>query len=547
MKKIIIIIIAIVTISTSCKKYLDTAYVNPNSPTYADPELVLQSCISAMHRGVAFDARATGFYTRNFSSLSGFYAPERHGYVAGSDIYGDIWRMHYWNMGFNLIDMISNGTAQGKFDYVGAAHALNAWSWVTTADFHGELPVVQAFEKGRLRFDYDNQNVAYEYALRYCDSAQKYFALVSTMTAPTLAVGDQYFFGGNVQRWQRFVNGIKARIYHRYQKKASYVTNQADSVIKYAGLAMQSTADDASVKFNNALVPTEARNFFGPTRNNVGLFRISKFMVDLMVGDATTPGPAFGNIVNDPRIRYIHRPSPDGIYRGIPTYQYADNGTTPTDRRVPNLWGAVGTNTPPSLGLDTGARTFFRNNAPSMMMTYSEMQFLLAEAYFLKGQSSNAYTAYLNGIRGHFAMLNTHYVGYLNNVGVNSSGTVSNMTTVPIPAADLTAFEANTAFCPGAVNLTLKHIMCQKYIALWGWGYVENWVDMRRYDYENTTIYPGFVKGTSLELFPDNAGQLATRVRPRFNSENLWNVDPLNAVGGFAPNYHTKPVWFAQP
>jgi hypothetical protein len=551
MKKIFIIAIVIGAFSTSCKKYLDKAYLNPNNPTLAAPEDVLQSCISSMHRGVAFDARATAFYTQQLSNITGIYQPERHGYTPGSDTYGDMWRSHYWNMGFNIIDMIDNSVKAGKYDYVGAAYALNAWSWVTTADYHGELPVTQAFEKGRLRFDYDNQKVAYDLAIRYCDSAQKYFALASGMSSPTLAIGDKYFFGGNITRWQRFANGMKARIYHRYQKKSTYLTNQVDSVIKYAGLAMQSTADDASVKFDIGNSNTVAYNFFGPIRNNWGGFRISKFTVDLMTGTALVPGAAFGNTVNDPRIRYIQRPSNDGVYRGIESLKFADNPSTPTDTRVPSVWGTVAQTAAPSGGVDTGARTFFRNDAPSMMMTYSEMQFILAEAYFLKGQVNNAYTAYLNGINGHFDMLNTHYIGYLN--ASTTTTTTANThtqvlaTRVQIPAADRAAYLANTNFCPGAVNLTLKQIMCQKYIALWGWGFVECWVDMRRYNYDNVNIYPGYIIGNSIQLYPDNGAKLAERVRPRFNSENLWNVDPLNAVGGFAPDYHTKKCWFSQP
>jgi Starch-binding associating with outer membrane len=260
MKKYSILLAGVILFSTSCKKYLDTAYKNPNSPTYASPETVLQSCISAMHRGIAFDTRAIGFYTQNFANITGLYQPERHGYTPGSDAYGDIWRMHYWNMGYNIIDMIDSGRAAGKFDYVAAAYALNAWSWVTTADVHGELPVRQAFEKGRLSFEYDNQNVAYEYALRYCDSSLKYWTLAGNMSAPTLAIGDQYFYNGDQTKWRRFVNGMKARIYHRYQKKSTYLTKEADSVIKYAGLAMQSTNDDASVKFNMAFVDVTARS-----------------------------------------------------------------------------------------------------------------------------------------------------------------------------------------------------------------------------------------------------------------------------------------------
>ena len=74
MKRILIFLIAVVALSTSCKKYLDDAYKNPNLPTYSPPEQVLQSCISGMHRGIAFDSRNIGFYTQNFAQITGKYS-----------------------------------------------------------------------------------------------------------------------------------------------------------------------------------------------------------------------------------------------------------------------------------------------------------------------------------------------------------------------------------------------------------------------------------------------------------------------------------------
>ncbi len=549
MKRILFLLITVSVFSAGCKKYLDDAYKNPNLPTFAPAEDVLQSCISAMHRGIAFDARAIGFYTQNFANIvTTGYAPERHGYAPGSDAYGDIWRMHYWNMGFNIIDMIDSARALGKFDYVAAAYTLNAWSWMTVADVHGELPVKQAFEKGRLSFDYDNQNVAYELALKYCDSALSYWPQAIAMgTNSTLAKGDFYFYQGDRTKWTKFTNGIKARLYHRYSKKSTYNNKEADSVIKYATLAMANTNDDAMVQFNMAFADVTARNFFGPSRNNFGGFRIGAFPVNIMKGDtaaASTGGLVFGNRQNDPRLRYICRPSPNTTYNGIQAGRYLDNPTTPTDTRVPSLWGRIGETTAPGLGVDTGARTFFRNDSKFPIMTYSEMQFLKAEAYFLKGDVGNARTSYVNGIDGHIDMLNTHFFGYLNILGSNSPAA---MTKVTISAAEKAALIADPTIVPPLAGLSLKHIMCQKYLALWGWGFVENWVDMRRYAYDELNIYPTYRRLDNVALYPDNGGKLVERIRPRYNSEYLWNIDALKIVGGFNPDYHTKKVWFVLP
>ena len=55
----------------------------------------------------------------------------------------------------------------------------------------------------------------------------------------------------------------------------------------------------------------------------------------------------------------------------------------------------------------------------------------------------------------------------------------------------------------------------------------------------------GFTPPTT--LFADNVGELVERIRPRFNSEYVWNRDALDVVGGLTTDYHTKALWITQP
>ena len=70
--------------------------------------------------------------------------------------------------------------------------------------------------------------------------------------------------------------------------------------------------------------------------------------------------------------------------------------------------------------------------------------------------------------------------------------------------------------------------MSQKYIAQWGWGHNELWMDMRRYHYTDidpasgTQVFRGFAPPTN--LYPDNGGKIVQRIRPRYNSEYVWNI-----------------------
>ena len=100
-------------------------------------------------------------------------------------------------------------------------------------------------------------------------------------------------------------------------------------------------------------------------------------------------------------------------------------------------------------------------------------------------------------------------------------------------------------------TVTLSHIMSQKYIALWGWGHNELWMDMRRYHYTDldpvsgVQVFRGFTPPTT--LYPDNIGKVVQRIRPRYNSEYVWNRAALDAIGGLAPDFHTDTLWITKP
>lgn len=93
--------------------------------------------------------------------------------------------------------------------------------------------------------------------------------------------------------------------------------------------------------------------------------------------------------------------------------------------------------------------------------------------------------------------------------------------------------------------------MCQKYIAQWGWGHLEQWMDLRRYHYTDkdpvtgNQVFVGFT--TPVNIYPDNATKLVYRIRPRYNSEYVWNRAELDKIGGLAVDYHTKETWITLP
>ncbi len=493
----------------SCEDYLDEAFKNPNNPTEVTVESALVPIAANMARGIQFDSRFAGRYVQYWVGTTSGDSFERLGYTPNSDNSGEKWRTHYFNFGQNLINLIRDARKEGKNDYIGVAYANFAWSWLNLTDYHGDVILKQAFDVERYVFEYDTQQEVYKHVLALCDSATVYLDKGLQSPTATLKTADRYLYAGDLAKWKKFVNGVRAKTLHRYSLKSSY---KPDDVIKAVDAAFVSVDDDATVKFDNGPVSAEEANFFGPRRNNMAAIRQSNYVIRLM------DGTIFDKVI-DPRMAYFFRPSTDGRFRGI-VVNAGEATTLPAAQKTYNFWGAISTG--PATN-DNDARTFFKNNAPLPIMTLSELQFIKTEAAFLKGDKATALIAYKKGIQSSFDLLRK-YTGYTN-------------------FTDKQVSDYITAVSPKeAKDLTINQIMLQKYLALWGYGFEETWVDMRRYKY-NPEVYTGYTLPN--QIYPDNLGKLVYRVRPRYNSEYLWNVSALRKVGGLDPDYHTKECWFS--
>ena len=82
---------------SSCKKYLNINS-DPDTPQNPSNSSVFPAMLSGIPRGVQYDARYMSKYVQNLlSSANGNNDTwDRHGYLAGSDASGDIWRQTFW-------------------------------------------------------------------------------------------------------------------------------------------------------------------------------------------------------------------------------------------------------------------------------------------------------------------------------------------------------------------------------------------------------------------------------------------------------------------
>lgn len=511
-KKLSALLIAGLSLTlSSCDKFLDINK-NPNNPDVVEAALLLAPIQNQYVLGIQFDARYIGSYVQNWHHNAAGTTWDVHGYVQNSDAGGEIWRNVYWRGGRNILNMMDDATAKQRWDYLGVGQVFQAWGWQMLTDIHGEIIIKEAYDQdpNKNTFNYDTQEFAYSEVVRLLQEGIKNLNRSDgAVSTASLGRGDIIYKGDRI-KWKKFAYGLLAiNAHHLSNKKSIY---KPDQVISYVDSALSSNADDALFTFNG--LSTADGSFFGPLRQNLQVYGQSAFMLRLLDGTVF-------NGVKDPRQPILLSASGDGTYRGINAGAgQSTAASVPVATRVPNLWGGQIALAPP---VGTTGKFFFTDKGPFPLMTYAQLQFIKAEAAYLKGDMATALAAYRKGIEAH---LTSSYVN--------------------VSAADRTAYLSNPAIVPtAAADLKLNQIMLQKYIAQWGWGFLEQWADLRRYNYSPDVF-------TSLQLptaaFPSfNNGKSVQRLRPRYNSEYVWNQAALQPLGGLEPDYHTKPVWFVQP
>ncbi|HLE56574.1 MAG TPA: SusD/RagB family nutrient-binding outer membrane lipoprotein [Rhodothermia bacterium] len=516
-----VILAGFLSLSTSCADDFLDVNTNPNAPETVAANLYLPPMLHWMVSGSQWDGRFIARYTQQlYFAGTSVGTWDRMGYDPGSDNAGQQWRDVYWSFGQNLVDMMEKATAEERWDVLGLGYILKAWGWQQLTDIHGEIIVKEAIDQTKFSFNYDSQEFVYEEVRRLLDSAIVYLQRTDGAVDPVyLGRGDKIYNGDRV-KWLKFAYGLRAINLSHYTNKALY---NPGAVIAEVDKSFASNADNALLTYPGTV--NDDRNFMGNTRGNFVSYRQTEFMVDLM------DGTQFGGVV-DPRMNRMLAPSPDGQYRGL-NPNVVGYGALSTAQRPNNPYGY-----PAAGGAGLTGLYLFDDKAKHPAMTYSQLQFIKAEAAYRMGNRALALTTYQNAISAHIDFVNAR----------NADG---GQTPPQITAAEKAAFLANPAIVPSSANLTLTHIMSQKYIAQWAWGHNELWMDMRRYQYTDVDpasgrqVFPGFAPPTL--LYTDNAGKLVYRIRPRYNSEYVWNRPGLDAIGGLAADYHTKPLWIIQP
>lgn len=388
-----------------------------------------------------------------------------------------------------LNDVIAISEANNTNNYKGLALVLRAFLFQNLTDLYGPIPFREASNAKLNQVyspKYEQQEAVYQGLLQDLEEAINLFG----STGETIS--NDILFNGNIERWKKFATGLTIRLLIRQSKKVNpttALTNIINNPSKYPLFA--SHQDQAALQYlaiwDNS-VPLYRRS----NSDYATSTRVSKNLIDNL------------KLLNDPRLPVYALPTQTSAAGNNPAnfeYEGAVNAMgpliNPENYSAPGmLWAPLQYN---SLASMTAAQ--------SLLLTYSEVQFNLAEAAekgYIPGGTGAAETHYLNGVKDQFE----YYASRIGNMYENSFLALSAADVIP-SAGYYTQPEVAYA---GTEAEKLVKIARQKWLSLYFVGY-EAWSEWRR------TGFPEIVVGTQ------GPGYIARRVmypadEMRINEDN---------------------------
>lgn len=424
---------------TSCDDYLDIND-DPNNPTEAP--------ISGLLVNTTFETAQNTFRLGDITSnyVQQLASPNA---ASSSDImdrvsHGNTW-FNLYNVMTDLEDLILQAEELGASHYTGSAQIMMALNLGMTVDAFGDVPYSEAFDFETITPAYDDDEALYSEVFRLLDEGISNLKEESTF----LMGEDDFIYQGDVEKWIKFGNMLKARYLNHLSETDAY-----DPVAVLAAVeeGFGSNDDDAQVIY----FEEEFNPWAQVAIDNADLLLggwISEQFIEAL--DGTTFG------VFDPRLPLLVGATDDGEYIGV------ENGAGRGDAAAE---GERSTLTPVDF--------YSSPQSPLVIASYAEQKFIEAEAAFYVDKD-RAYEAYLEGIRAH-------------------------MRKVGVPSNEIEEYINSPGISVGAADLELADIFRQKYIALF--LNPEAWVDARRFDYQ----YEDFTVPQNLN--PDLNGEFLRRL-----------------------------------
>jgi hypothetical protein len=434
----------------ACTEKFDELNIDPNNPTtigsqYLFPYAVEKSVDRYWGGNTRFERLNLDGAMLWIQYLArNIYSNEGDNYGITPTFYNNTWKSLYNDGLVNFQRIINESGTTGKTpnkNYEGVALVMRSWVFSLLTDLYGSIPYTDAL-KGTdsspvYTPSYDSMDKVYAGLLNDLKIANE------KLTVGGPSVTGDIIYNGDILKWKKFANSLRLRLANRQSAKKSAESRAIMKEILADATKFPiftSNADNALLA-NTAVRPSNNEWHEVMIIGSRTDWNISKTLVDKL------------SALGDTRLGVFANRNKANTYEGVP------NG-------LPDAIATTYLSTGSVLG-----DYFTRANTPSVIMTYSELQLILAEAAF-DGDIDGVPSDYFKkGVDASFAQYSLATpADYLKTVG----------------------------------TISKEKIIEQKWIALFGQG-VEAWTEYRR------TGFPKFAPRDPRAVF-ENDGIVPTRL-----------------------------------
>lgn len=339
--------------TTSCTKDFKEINTDPNTAPVelAGPNYLLTNATESMVdliQGIGLGHEFGSCWAQHMAKVQ--YTDEDR-YIPRVSTINGVWSSFYASSGNDIDAMISAAKVKKDARYEGIGIVMRSYIVSILTDIYGDVPFEQAWKTvdGIASPVYSTQADVYATLIADLDYAN------SILDEAASDVDGDILYGGNIGSWKKFANSLRMRLLIRQSAKVDPTTEltkmMSDPTMYpiFDGSSEQAELQYLSDAPNNAPLVENRK-----TRDD---HRVSKTLVDYALYD---------NADWDSRIFAYAEPGPAGYPEGLP------NGLTSAKAGDYNGGGLLNTS---AMG------EYFTTGTPKgVLMSYSELQFILAEA-----------------------------------------------------------------------------------------------------------------------------------------------------------------------
>jgi hypothetical protein len=452
-------ILAVMLLVFSCTPFGDLTD-DPNKATSVPPSMLLSEVLNVVN---------------SISDEGPWRETQRDNqfWVISFDYYGD--QDYNWgaaNFRYNTLSTVIAMEKEAKGldnqdKYEALAKFFKAYFYDYMSKRLGDIPLTEALqassETAITKPKYDDQKSVYMAVLDLLEAANDQIITAKTQVG-TSAISGDFFFNGDLDKWQKTINAYHLRVLISLSKKNAdlNIASKVNAIISnpskyplFSGISdnmMRTFSDEQGNRYE--LNPTSYG--FSRNRNIIGATYLDLLKVN-----------------NDPRIYVVADPAPFFFKANDPlnlnAYVGAKTGDEQGQMQVDSDAGRY------SYPSEKRYYSTFKGE-PYIQIGYSEQEFNIAEAINRGWTTGNAETHYLNGIKG-------------------------SMQFYGIAQADIDSFLTNSnVVYKGNTTMGLNQILTQKYVAFFNNSGIEAYCNFRRTGIPSFDIGPANKNGGKIPL-----------------------------------------------